>query len=313
MEAVRRLDPRVGWDDILMRMEPSPEGRLINKNSLNTQGGRFRKKWKMLSWHVPRTGQSDDQKSRKIVLDSLTSHMRRTNTTRGLTPGLINPAQGEAGGRVPLPALTSGRRRLVPPKGKGDNNKKGKRVYMDIEDDEDDVIIGDMGEDGPDGREYEAGAAVVACEEIRAPVTSMLPHQQQEAGQADQEPQPRRSAVSTAPDFTDTPEGRAIRKELRAAQTQGRKRRKLNVPSQSSSCRESNQLNARVSAPTVRDEEESVVATVERRPSRPSKRRRRSEQKETRLDAAPSHSTATVVMRHENDMPIQTNIVHEGE
>lgn len=40
---------------------------------------------------------------RDAVLNRLSQTQIANNTTRGLTPGLINPALGEAGGRVPLP------------------------------------------------------------------------------------------------------------------------------------------------------------------------------------------------------------------
>jgi len=40
---------------------------------------------------------------RDAVLNQLSRAQTDSNTTRGLTPGLINPALGEVGGRIPLP------------------------------------------------------------------------------------------------------------------------------------------------------------------------------------------------------------------
>ena len=81
--------------------------RYINKH-LNTPGYRtYRPAWKMLSFHE-KWGDERPNQRRKFVLDSLTNAQKRANTTRGSTPGLINPALGEIpGNRVPLPAVES--------------------------------------------------------------------------------------------------------------------------------------------------------------------------------------------------------------
>lgn len=79
--------------------------RYINWH-LNTPGYRlYRPAWKMISWHV-KDGEDGQNQRRQLILDSLTDAQKRANTTRGSTPGLINPALGEIpGNRVGLPAL----------------------------------------------------------------------------------------------------------------------------------------------------------------------------------------------------------------
>ncbi|KAF6241834.1 hypothetical protein HO173_000546 [Letharia columbiana] len=88
---------------------------------LNTPGYRtYRPAWKMIAWHVT-AGSGSGEESRTLndrkrrVLDSLTDAQKDANTTRGSTPGLIDPALGEvSGNRVALPDLVlrkRGRRR----------------------------------------------------------------------------------------------------------------------------------------------------------------------------------------------------------
>lgn len=73
---------------------------------LNTPGYRlYRPAWKMISWHV-KDGEDRQNQRKQLILDSLTDAQKRANTTRGSTPGLINPALGEIpGNRIKLPAL----------------------------------------------------------------------------------------------------------------------------------------------------------------------------------------------------------------
>ena len=63
-----------------MRTEPDKDGNLISPNSLNTQVGRWRKNWKVLSRVEFEAGNTDDQESRKIVFDNLTPPMKLANT-----------------------------------------------------------------------------------------------------------------------------------------------------------------------------------------------------------------------------------------
>ena len=106
-----RLDPRLGWDDFDMRMEyvgaraaydstidrASDEmAKQVYKakskfiNALQTRCSRGRAAFKMLSWRErPRTGRPN--KTRDHVLNQLTADQIANNTTRGTTPGIVNP------------------------------------------------------------------------------------------------------------------------------------------------------------------------------------------------------------------------------
>ena len=106
-----RLDPRLGWDDIDMRMEyvgaraaydstidraSDDVAKQVYKakskfvNALQTRCSRGRAAFKMLSWRErPRTGRPN--KTRDHVLNQLSADQIANNTTRGSTPGIINP------------------------------------------------------------------------------------------------------------------------------------------------------------------------------------------------------------------------------
>ncbi|KAL2361292.1 hypothetical protein RJZ56_005831 [Blastomyces dermatitidis] len=99
VEAWMRLDRRIQLHDITDRMHP--DFRIAN-NALQQRGVRFRQAFNILSWG---TG----NKQTKIVAEQLEKKMQAKgidislNSTRGLTPGLIDPGMGEAGGRIPVP------------------------------------------------------------------------------------------------------------------------------------------------------------------------------------------------------------------
>lgn len=68
---------------------------------------RNRPKWGLLCWftiaiHNEKNGARDE------ALTMLSDEQINNNTTRGTTPGLIDPSLGEAGGRVPLPITEIG-------------------------------------------------------------------------------------------------------------------------------------------------------------------------------------------------------------
>ena len=105
------MDPRIRYRDIIMREEASAERSRMSDQQyinihLNTPGYRiYRPKWKMIAWHV-KEGNDAQNDRKQSVLDDLTDAQKQTNTTRGSTPGLIDPALGEApGNRVDLPVL----------------------------------------------------------------------------------------------------------------------------------------------------------------------------------------------------------------
>ncbi|ODH51605.1 hypothetical protein GX48_02275 [Paracoccidioides brasiliensis] len=99
VEAWMRLDRRILLEDITKRMNPKLR---ISNNALQQRSVRFRQAFHILSWgtgnkKTQETAAEIDRKLRKKGIDPA------ANSTRGLTPGLINPALGEAGGRIPVP------------------------------------------------------------------------------------------------------------------------------------------------------------------------------------------------------------------
>ena len=98
-EAVRRIDPRIRWIDITMRM--ALEGR-PSENSLNQDGVRNRPKYGMRSWFPKQVHQNHNAR-REAVMGMLSDEQIAANTTRGTTPGLKDPTLGEAGGRITHP------------------------------------------------------------------------------------------------------------------------------------------------------------------------------------------------------------------
>ena len=123
-----------------MRMEPDAQGRFIQGNSMNQEHLRFRANWNLVSWHGPSTGKSDQQISRKSVLEKLNSFQRAHNSTRGLTPGLIDPSKPDSRkNRIPLPKRKLLGRRLAHLKGKG--AKTSKRKAEELSEDERSVVM----------------------------------------------------------------------------------------------------------------------------------------------------------------------------
>ncbi len=82
------------------------EGRR-RQNALNMESSRMRPRYNMISWH-PTSNESKENEIRQRVMRKLTPQQIAANTTRGSTPGLINPLQGEAGGRVAHLVLRNG-------------------------------------------------------------------------------------------------------------------------------------------------------------------------------------------------------------
>ncbi|KAL9016788.1 MAG: hypothetical protein Q9185_005875 [Variospora sp. 1 TL-2023] len=104
-EAWRRFEPRARWKDFTMRIHgPS---RPSSHNIIQMHISRNRPKWGLLCWftialHHEKNGARDE------ALKMLSDEQINNNTTRGTTPGLIDPSLGEAGGRVPLPITEMG-------------------------------------------------------------------------------------------------------------------------------------------------------------------------------------------------------------
>ncbi|KAL3488266.1 hypothetical protein BJX62DRAFT_227424 [Aspergillus germanicus] len=99
VEAWMRLDRRIRLKDITDRIHPDFR---LRENALQQRGVRFRQAFGLLAWD------SGNKRSLKLE-EKLLAKMRNlgldpsSNSTRGITPGLINPKAGEEGGRVPLP------------------------------------------------------------------------------------------------------------------------------------------------------------------------------------------------------------------
>lgn len=106
------MDPRIQWQDIWMRIElpnRTADSETKIKNATNNLINRKEhRRFSMLSWHT--TGANGSRKNHTRV-EVLRRHARihpppPHNSTRGLTPGLINPRLGDIpGNRVPLPPL----------------------------------------------------------------------------------------------------------------------------------------------------------------------------------------------------------------
>ncbi|KAK2770678.1 hypothetical protein FQN53_005389 [Emmonsiellopsis sp. PD_33] len=99
VEAWMRLDRRIQLHDITDRM--NPEFR-VNNNALQQRSVRFRQAFYMLSW-------GSGNKQTKVVAEELEKKMIEVgidpaaNSTRGMTPGLIDPALGVEGGVIEPP------------------------------------------------------------------------------------------------------------------------------------------------------------------------------------------------------------------
>ncbi|KAL4747124.1 hypothetical protein BDW72DRAFT_206777 [Aspergillus terricola var. indicus] len=99
VEAWQRMDARICLEDITARMHPDFR---IKNNALQQRGVRFRQAFNLKAWR------SGNKRSAHLEADLL-RRMKElgldidSNSTRGITPGLVNPQLGEQGGRVPIP------------------------------------------------------------------------------------------------------------------------------------------------------------------------------------------------------------------
>lgn len=96
LETWMRLDRRITSQDIIDRVNPLFRVN-INDHDVEYRRHLFRQKFHIAYW--------GDQKSMNEIcrMVKYTGRDPKLNSTRGLTPGLISPAEGEAGGRIPLP------------------------------------------------------------------------------------------------------------------------------------------------------------------------------------------------------------------
>lgn len=124
------MDPRMSWDDMIMRIElpgRTPEGDLKLQNSIQTMLGRFwHRHYHMLSWFGKGRFHYNNaiNPARVQILRDLANATPPIplvpNTTKGITPGSINPAHGPNGTMVAWPNIRGGtirgpRPAVVPP------------------------------------------------------------------------------------------------------------------------------------------------------------------------------------------------------
>ncbi len=101
VECWMRLDTRIEYSDILMRMI---QDNRPTANNLNMVRGRFRVAFWLRAWEsggLP-TNQHDGEQF-NMLTPQQKAFAWSGNSTRTMTPGLIDPALGEAGGRIAVP------------------------------------------------------------------------------------------------------------------------------------------------------------------------------------------------------------------
>lgn len=102
--------------------------RPLSHNNLQMNMSRNRSKWGLVSWCTISLHEKDNH-ARQDALNALSNEQINNNTTRGTTPGLKNPALGEAGGRVAVPkhiGRTGRRARRAPGINHGGGNNQRK-------------------------------------------------------------------------------------------------------------------------------------------------------------------------------------------
>ena len=136
MEAWRRLDPRIRWIDIHMRIEPSNRPSI---DTLRSRVSRPREKYHVISWFTSPTSGMNPK-----IVNALTDAQRARNTTRGTTPGLIDP-HNKAAGRIPHS------QEIPEEEGESESQSESEDEDEDEGDDEGDDEDDDEGDDKGDG------------------------------------------------------------------------------------------------------------------------------------------------------------------
>lgn len=101
-----KLEPRLKWTDFDMRMDyvgdRASNSKLDFINAIQQRSGKSRERFSIISWRVKVSG--DGRDTQQCVLARLTQQQIRDNTTRGTTPGLINPLLPDTSeNRIALP------------------------------------------------------------------------------------------------------------------------------------------------------------------------------------------------------------------
>ena len=151
----RRIDPRILWTDITMRVEmpqrTAKEDTKWNNRIVNMQRRVWGKHYYMLPWFnrspIDTTNVHNALRERNIPL-----HL---NTTRGLTPGLVDPSQPN-GPRIPRPVLTGLGRRRGPNKNEQKKKPKaGQDPHSEDEEDEEESVNEDTANESEDEEDDE--------------------------------------------------------------------------------------------------------------------------------------------------------------
>ena len=95
LEAWWRLDRRIEAQDILDRINPKYEVSVLD---LDMRREQFRRSFRVADW---RSQSSVNEISRLVKMAGIDPNL---NTTRGLTPGLVDLSRGETGRRIPIPS-----------------------------------------------------------------------------------------------------------------------------------------------------------------------------------------------------------------
>ncbi|GIC89828.1 uncharacterized protein Aud_006256 [Aspergillus udagawae] len=94
LEAWMRLDRRITQQDIIDRVNPK---YTLTAEEIESRREIFRNTFHVANWNAQKSIWDIDRMLKAIGVDT------QNNSTRGLTPGLIDPSKGEAGGRIPIP------------------------------------------------------------------------------------------------------------------------------------------------------------------------------------------------------------------
>jgi hypothetical protein len=94
LEAWMRLDRRITQQDIIDRVNPKYK---LTAEEIESRRENFRNTFHVANWNEQKSIWDIDRMLKAVGIDT------QDNSTRGLTPGLIDPSKGEAGGRIPIP------------------------------------------------------------------------------------------------------------------------------------------------------------------------------------------------------------------
>ena len=113
-----RLEPGLEWSDFDMRMDDvGMRAKRTDRNfigSVQDESRRNRRKFSILSWGISHFDHMPAMN--RAVLAKLSQSQIETGTTRGTTPGLINPCLPDSSiNRIPVPGPRNGSRDLLAP------------------------------------------------------------------------------------------------------------------------------------------------------------------------------------------------------